>query len=168
MQVREWMPGVVKWLKKRFSTVETTLVRRLFLAPGEATRWHRDPFRRVTVVFQGAALAIEFRDRSPLKHVTVKPGQVDWDEPGDRPHRAVNSGAVPYEEITVSSCCSRTMFPSPTRLSLTAETLTARYLRRERSARSMTVCRFPPVHAFWISCSFIPASRPQRINAGRA
>ena len=79
----------------------TTLVRRLLLAPGEATRWHRDPFHRITVVFQGAALAIEFRDGLPQKHVTVAPGQVDWDEPGDRPHRAINIADVPYEEITI-------------------------------------------------------------------
>jgi hypothetical protein len=79
----------------------TTLVRRLLLAPGEATRWHRDPFHRVSVIFQGSALAIEYRDGSPHKHVTVTPGQVDWDEPGDRSHRAVNITEVPYEEITV-------------------------------------------------------------------
>ena len=28
----------------------TTLVRRLIRAPGEATRWHRDPFHRISVV----------------------------------------------------------------------------------------------------------------------
>jgi len=79
----------------------TTLVRRLLLAPGEATRWHRDPCHRITVVFQGAALAIEFRDGRHQKHVTVTPGQVDWDEPSDWPHRAVNVAHVPYEEITI-------------------------------------------------------------------
>src|SRR5262249_2933896 len=49
----------------------TTLVRRLLLAPGEATRWHRDPCHRITVVFQGAALTIELRDGRHQKHVTV-------------------------------------------------------------------------------------------------
>jgi quercetin dioxygenase-like cupin family protein len=77
----------------------TILVRRLLLAPGETTRWHRDPFHRVTVVLNGDALAIEFRDASPKKHIKVIPGQVDWDEPTDRTHRAVNIGDVPYEEI---------------------------------------------------------------------
>jgi len=38
------------------------LVRRLRLAPGEATPWHRDPFHRVTVVLRGDVLDIEFRD----------------------------------------------------------------------------------------------------------
>jgi quercetin dioxygenase-like cupin family protein len=76
-------------------------VRRLFLAPGEATRWHRDPFHRVSVVFKGDVLAIEFRDGRSIEHVKVTPGQVDWDEPSNTTHRAVNVGDVPYEEITV-------------------------------------------------------------------
>ena len=46
----------------------TTLVRRLRLAPGETTPWHRDPFHRVTVVLAGDALAIEYRDRGPGDH----------------------------------------------------------------------------------------------------
>ena len=78
----------------------TTLVRRLVLEPGEAMRWHRDPFHRVSVVLRGAVLAIEFRDGSPPITVDVTPGQVDWEEPGSRPHRAVNVGAVTYEEVT--------------------------------------------------------------------
>jgi quercetin dioxygenase-like cupin family protein len=79
----------------------TTVVRRLTLAPGEATRWHRDPFHRVSVVFKGDALTVEFRDGSESQPVKVTPGQVDWDEPGSRIHRAVNTGDGPYEEITV-------------------------------------------------------------------
>ena len=38
----------------------TTLVRRMTLEPGEATRWHVDPFHRVSVVLNGGVLAIEF------------------------------------------------------------------------------------------------------------
>lgn len=72
-----------------------SLVRRLLLAPDDATRWHRDPFHRVTV-FQGDALAIEFRDGRPKKHAEVTPRQVDWDEPSDLPQRAINIGDVPY------------------------------------------------------------------------
>src|SRR5262245_45222068 len=79
----------------------TTAVRRLLLAPGEATRWHRDPFHRVSVILKGEVLAIEFRDGRPEKHVPVTPGQVDWDEPGEHIHRAVNAGSGPYEEITI-------------------------------------------------------------------
>src|SRR4030095_482 len=79
----------------------TTLVRRLRLEPGEAMPWHRDPFHRVTVVLAGDVLAIEARDGSMLARFEVTPGQVDWDEPGDRVHRGVNVGSVPYEEVTV-------------------------------------------------------------------
>lgn len=76
------------------------LVRRLRLEPGEATPWHRDPFPRVTVVLSGQVLEIEFRDGT--RHRTaVAPGQVDWDEPTPAPHRGVNVGPLPYEEVTV-------------------------------------------------------------------
>jgi hypothetical protein len=77
------------------------LVRRLRLAPGEATPWHRDPFRRLTVVLQGGALAIEHRDGRPGARMSLAAGQVDWDEPFEGLHRAVNVGARPYEEVTV-------------------------------------------------------------------
>ena len=79
----------------------TTLVRRMRLAPGECTAWHRDPFHRVSVVLAGDVLEIEFRDGGPPHRVEPKPVQVDWDEPGDRIHRAVNSGRQNYEEITI-------------------------------------------------------------------
>ena len=79
----------------------TTLVRRLILAPGEATRWHTDPLNRVSVVLKGQALRIEFRDGGEDLHVSVAPGQVDWSEPGDRVHRAVNIAETVYEEVVV-------------------------------------------------------------------
>jgi quercetin dioxygenase-like cupin family protein len=79
----------------------TTLVRRVRLEPGEALPWHRDPFHRVTVVLAGDALAIEYRDGGESHRVAITPGQVDWDEPADRIHRAVNVGRQAYEEITV-------------------------------------------------------------------
>jgi quercetin dioxygenase-like cupin family protein len=79
----------------------TTLVRRLRLAPGEAMRWHRDPFHRVTVVLSGDALAIEYRDGDESQQFQVTPGQAGWDEPTERVHRGVNVGEQPYEEITV-------------------------------------------------------------------
>jgi hypothetical protein len=55
----------------------TTLVRRLFLEPGESTRWHVDPFHRVSVVLRGEVLAIEFLNGWPPVEVKVSPGQVD-------------------------------------------------------------------------------------------
>lgn len=79
----------------------TTLVRRLCLAPGEAMRWHRDPFHRVTVVLRGDALAIEYRDGGESDRFEVSPGQTGWDEPTDRVHRGVNVGEQPYEEIAI-------------------------------------------------------------------
>jgi quercetin dioxygenase-like cupin family protein len=77
----------------------TVLVRRLLLEPGEATRWHRDPFHRVTVVLTGEVLVIEFRNGRRKESIKVVSGQVNWDEPSDRPHRAINVGTTPYEEI---------------------------------------------------------------------
>ena len=49
----------------------------------------------------GDALAIEYRDGGEGSRFEVRPGQVDWDEPSDRVHRAVNVGDRPYEEIAV-------------------------------------------------------------------
>ena len=79
----------------------TTLVRRMTLEPGEATRWHVDPFHRVSIVLSGDILSIEFCDDRPTLEVRVSPGQVDWDEPGHYVHRAINTGKVRYEEIAV-------------------------------------------------------------------
>jgi quercetin dioxygenase-like cupin family protein len=79
----------------------TTLVRRLRLAPGESLPWHRDPYHRVSVVLHGDALALEYRDGRDPQTFSVTPGQVDWDEPTDHLHRAVNVGQQAYEEITI-------------------------------------------------------------------
>ena len=79
----------------------TTVVRRLRLKPGETLPWHRDPHYRVTVVLDGDALAIEFRDGGETLRVEVSPGQVDWEEPTDLLHRAVNVGSRTYEEVTI-------------------------------------------------------------------
>lgn len=92
----------------------TTLVRRQCLAPGETTPWHRDPFHRVAVVLSGDAILIEYRDGSPRKHLALKVGQVDWDEPTDRVHRAVNVGTTPYEEVTVFFLNQPDDTPQPT------------------------------------------------------
>jgi quercetin dioxygenase-like cupin family protein len=79
----------------------TTMVRRLRLAPGEAMPWHRDPLHRVAVVLSGDLLSIEYRDGGESQRVEVTPGQVDWEEPTERIHRAVNVGKQPYEQVTV-------------------------------------------------------------------
>lgn len=93
---------------------ETTLVRRLVLAPGEALPWHRDPYHRVTVVLRGDALALEYRDTGERRRFSVSAGQVDWDEPTDRVHRGINIGGQPYEEITVFFLDRPDAVPQPT------------------------------------------------------
>jgi quercetin dioxygenase-like cupin family protein len=75
------------------------LVLRQRLAPGEASPWHRDPFHRVTVVLGGDVMQIEFRDGSNALTWNVTPGEVDWVEPSDRIHRAVNVGKEVFEEV---------------------------------------------------------------------
>ena len=76
------------------------LVRRQRLAPGQATPWHRDPFHRVTVVLSGDLLHIEFRDGGETLPWQMTVGEVDWIEPSDRVHRAVNVGKEAFEEVT--------------------------------------------------------------------
>ena len=79
----------------------TTMVPRLLLAPGEAMPWHSDPFQRVAVVLKGDLLSIEYRDGGESQSIEVTPGQVEWEEPTARVHRAVNVGEQPYEQVTV-------------------------------------------------------------------
>ena len=77
------------------------LVRRQKLLPGEATPWHRDPFHRLTVVLSGDLLNIEFRDGGETLPWKITVGEVDWSEPSDRVHRAVNAGKEVFEEVVI-------------------------------------------------------------------
>ncbi len=77
------------------------LVRRQRLAPGEATAWHYDPFHRVTVVLSGDLMKIEFRDGGETQPWKITAGEVDWVEPSDRVHRAVNVGKEVFEEVVI-------------------------------------------------------------------
>jgi hypothetical protein len=43
----------------------------------------------------------------------VEPGQAGRDEPTDRPHRGVNTGEVPYEEVTVFFLDAPEAVPQP-------------------------------------------------------
>jgi quercetin dioxygenase-like cupin family protein len=79
----------------------TTMVRRLRLAPGEAMPWHRDPFQRVAVVLGGDLLSIEYGDGGESQRIEIAPGQVEWEEPSARVHRAMNIGKQPDEQVTV-------------------------------------------------------------------
>ena len=92
----------------------TTMVRRLCLAPGEAMPWHRDPFQRVAVVLRGDMLSIEYRDGGESQRVEVTPGQVEWEEPTARVHRAVNVGSQTYEQVTVFLLDRPDAVPQPT------------------------------------------------------
>ena len=85
----------MKSAERRWSAVCSSL------APGEATHWHRDSYDRVSVILYGEQLTIGFREGSPSHVVQVGPGQVDWDNPGERIHRAVNTGGGMYEELVV-------------------------------------------------------------------
>jgi quercetin dioxygenase-like cupin family protein len=75
------------------------LVWRQRLVPGEATPWHRDPFHRLTVVLSGDLLNIEFRDGGETQPWKITVGEVDWVEPTNRVHRAVNVGKEVFEEV---------------------------------------------------------------------
>jgi len=88
-------------IHETISRCGTTLVKRLVLEPGEATVWHRDPYHRVTVIVRGDALAIEYSDVAEPQRISVSAGQVDWDAPTDRKHRAVNVGVATYEEVAI-------------------------------------------------------------------
>jgi len=92
----------------------TTMVRRLCLALGEAMLWHRDPCHRVAVVLGGDLLSIEYRDGGESLRVEITPGQVDWEEPSARVHRAVNVGKHPYEQVTVFLLDRPDAVPQPT------------------------------------------------------
>jgi len=90
------------------------LIRRLVLAPGEATPWHVDRCRRFTVVVRGEKLGIEFRDSDEKIEVPVRPGLAEWDEPEARVHRAMNVGAEPYEEVVIFFLDAPGADPQPT------------------------------------------------------
>jgi len=53
----------------------------------------------VTVVLSGDLLNIEFRDGGETLPWKVTVGEVDWSEPSDRVHRAVNVGKEVFEEV---------------------------------------------------------------------
>ncbi len=78
----------------------TRLIRRMTLAPGEATHWHTDVCRRFTVVVAGDRLRIEYLDGQTLEF-DVEPGLAGWDEPTGREHRALNCGEVEYHEVVI-------------------------------------------------------------------
>ena len=89
------------------------VIRRLVLAPGEATPWHTDVCHRFSVVVSGDRLTIEFSDGSAPIDVEVAPGLADWDGPTDVVHRAVNRGPGRYEEVVTFYRDSADIEPQP-------------------------------------------------------
>jgi hypothetical protein len=55
----------------------------------------------VTVVLSGDLLNIEFRDGGETQPSKITVGEVDWSEPSDRVHRAVNVGKEVFEEVVI-------------------------------------------------------------------
>ena len=53
------------------------------------------------MILGGDVLAIEYRDGGESLRVEITPGQVEWEEPSTRVHRAVNIGRQTYEQVTV-------------------------------------------------------------------
>ena len=53
-------------------------------------------------------------DNGPTRRLSLRPGQVDCDEPTDRVHRAVNVGTASYEEVTVFFLDRDDAVPQPT------------------------------------------------------
>lgn len=91
------------------------LIRRTTLQPGEATPWHIDACDRFTVVVRGERIRIEFEaPNETAVDVSVTPGQADWDEPTATVHRAVNVGAVPFEEVVTFFRTAPDQDPQPT------------------------------------------------------
>ena len=88
------------------------LIRRMTLAAGEAMYWHSDACRRFTVVVRGTRLGIEYRDGECVEFA-VAPGEVGWDEPEARVHRAVNLGDEPYEEVVTFYRDAPNQVPQP-------------------------------------------------------
>jgi hypothetical protein len=54
------------------------LIRRMVLAPGEATPWHLDRCRRFTVVVRGERLQIELEGSDESHTASVYPGLAEW------------------------------------------------------------------------------------------
>jgi hypothetical protein len=65
------------------------------------------------VILKGDLLSIEYRDGVESQRVEITRGQVEWEEPTARVHRAVNVGKQPYEQVTVFLLDSPNAVPQP-------------------------------------------------------
>jgi hypothetical protein len=100
-------------VEERFITVERLRYDDCCSRPEASTRWHRDPFNRVTVALDGDALALEFCDGRPngayQRHTgTGRLGRAK------RPNASpIKTGDVSYEEITVFFLTQADDVPQP-------------------------------------------------------
>lgn len=106
--MKSWAP-----ITELVSRDQRLLVRRLTLLPGQATPWHRDACRRLSVVVRGDRLTIEFRDGTDPIAVELAPGLAGWDDPEPRVHRAVNTGSTTFEEVTTFLLAPDLQDPQP-------------------------------------------------------
>lgn len=58
-------------------------------------------FRWIAAVLRGDVLSIEYRDGGESQRIEITPGQVEWEEPTERVHGAMNVGKQDYEQVTV-------------------------------------------------------------------
>ena len=91
------------------------VIRRHTLDPGEATPWHTDACRRLTVVVRGDEIRIEFRPTGEPVAVPVHPGLADWDQPKPRVHRAVNAAPRGSKKVVTFFLDSPGIDPQPER-----------------------------------------------------
>jgi hypothetical protein len=89
------------------------IIRRHILKPGETLPWHKDLCHRFSVIVQGEAIAIEYRESNELKTISVHPGLAEWDAPQRKVHRAINVGKVPYEEVVIFFTGNPGLEPQP-------------------------------------------------------
>ena len=66
--------GATRMYIEMISEDETLLIRRMILAPGEASDWHKDNSKRFTVIVSGDRLGIEYRDTAEVVEFDVGPG----------------------------------------------------------------------------------------------
>jgi hypothetical protein len=52
-------------------------------------------------LLRGDVLSIEYRDGGESQRIEITPGQVEWEEPTERVHGAMNVGKQDYEQVTV-------------------------------------------------------------------
>jgi hypothetical protein len=89
------------------------IIRRHILEPGETLPWHTDLCHRFSVIVQGEAIAIEYRESKEMKTISVHPGLAEWDAPQSKVHRAINVGKVRYEEVIIFFIDNPGLEPQP-------------------------------------------------------